>query len=385
MTRKLYYEDSHRKTFQARVLSCEPDNGCYQVVLDATAFFPGGGGQAADTGSLDLAQVLDVQERQDILYHKTNAPLAPGTTVTGALDWPVRFERMQQHSGEHLVSGLIHQRFGYDNVGFHLGDQEVTLDFNGALSKEELSEIEWAANAAVFSNLPVIVTYPSREELSALTYRSKIEIEGQVRIVEFPGFDICACCAPHVKQTGEIGLIKITHVQNHRGGVRVNILCGLRALKDYVEKDTSVKNISVLLSAKEALTADAVSRLKQEQSALQGRLMALQEKLLNQELEKLPAGSRDVSYFFEELDANAIREFVNQLMSRCDGYCAAFFGNAENGYRYIIGSSTEDVRSLGKALNSSLNGRGGGKPEMVQGSLPASKEAILQALSREKH
>ncbi len=382
MTRKLYYEDSHKKTFQAQVLSCEPDKECFQVVLDATAFFPEGGGQAADTGTLNSAQVLDVRERKGIIYHKTNIPLTPGAAVTGTLDWTVRFDRMQQHSGEHLISGLIHQRFGYDNVGFHLGDEEVTLDFNGVLSKEELSEIEQAANVAVTSNLPVLVTYPSKEELASLTYRSKIEIEDQVRIVEFPGYDVCACCAPHVKQTGEIGLIKITHVQNHRGGIRVNILCGWRALKDYREKDTSVKNISVLLSAKEALVSDAVSHLKNEQFALKGRLMALQKDLLTQKLEKLPLGSRDVSYFFGDLDVGAVREFVNQLMSRCSGYCAVFFDADENGCRYIIGSSTEDIRPLGKILNSSLNGRGGGKPEMIQGSLPASKETILPILSQ---
>lgn len=384
MTRKLYYEDSHQKTFQAEVLSCEPDGKFYQIVLDATAFFPEGGGQAADTGSLNTTvRVLDVHEKEGFIYHKANGPLTPGTAVTGELDWDARFDRMQQHSGEHLVSGLVHKRFGFDNVGFHLGEQDVTLDFNGTLSAEELREIEWEANLAVAANLPVVVSCPSREELAALSYRSKIEIEGQVRIVEFPGFDICACCAPHVTRTGEIGIIRIAHVQNHRGGVRVNILCGLRALKDYREKSRSVEKISVLLSAREDLVAEAVSRLKEEQFHAQGRVMALEGALLNLELEKLPAGSTNVSYFFEKLDPNALREFVNQLMKRCSGCCAVFFPSGDTGYRYIIGSSTQDVRPLGKTLNTALNGRGGGKPEMIQGSLFASKEAISQVLARE--
>lgn len=387
MTRKLYYENSHIQTFCATVLSCEPQDTCFLVTLDASAFFPEGGGQAADTGTLTtpdgtVIPVLDVKEKNDIIYHKVPRELSPGTQVTGQLDWEKRFDRMQQHSGEHLISGLVNAAYGLDNVGFHLGDQEVTLDFNGVLDKEQLQEIEWKANLAVASNFPVNILYPSREELSSMTYRSKIEIEGQVRIVEYPGYDVCACCAPHVDRTGEIGLIKITHVQNHRGGIRVNILCGMRALLDYREKDLSVKRISVLLSAKEGLVAEAVTRLKEEQFATQGRLMKLQNQMLVRELSALPENSRDVIFFFEDLDANAVREFVNQLMDRAAGYCAAFFGSEETGYKYIIGSSTEDIRPLGKSFNTALNGRGGGKPEMIQGSVTATQEAIRKALAR---
>lgn len=387
MTKKLYYENSHLRSFEAQVISCTPQDSSFLLELNATAFFPQGGGQAADTGTLTssdgtIIRILDVKEKKEQIFHLANAPLQPGTRVTGQIDWEKRFDRMQQHSGEHLISGLVHQRYGFDNVGFHLGDQDVTLDFNGVLTKEQLQEIEWEANLAVAANFPVEITYPSKEELSNLSYRSKIEIQGQVRIVSYPGYDVCACCAPHVKHTGEIGLIKITHVQNHRGGIRVNILCGLRALMDYQEKDSSVKQISILLSAKESLVADAVSRLKDEQFATQGRLMNLQEQMLKHELEQLTAKQNDVIYFFDDLDGNAVREFVNQLMERCSGYCAAFFGSEETGYKYIIGSSTEDIRPLGKAFNTALGGRGGGKPEMIQGSVIATQEAIRQALRR---
>ena len=191
--------------------------------MDQTAFFPEGGGQAGDSGFLEDVEIFDTHEKQGIVWHYAKAPLDPGAQVLGRIDWDKRFSRMQQHSGEHIVSGLVHARFGYDNVGFHLGEQEVTLDFNGNITKEELVEIELEANKAVFANLPVQISFPSREELAFLEYRSKIEIEGQVRIVTIPGIDVCACCAPHVKLTGEIGLIKLTGVQSHRGGVRVNI------------------------------------------------------------------------------------------------------------------------------------------------------------------
>ena len=212
MTEKLYYEESHLKTFKAKVISCEPCGEVYRAVLDRTAFFPEGGGQAADTGYLGDIQVTDVKEKNGIIYHTIAENIIPGTEVEGRIDWELRFSRMQQHTGEHIVSGLIHGRFGYDNVGFHLGEEVCTLDLSGPLTKEQLREIEYAANEAVFANIPVEICYPSKEELVSMEYRSKIEIEGQVRIVTIPGYDVCACCAPHVKRTGEIGLIKFVPV-----------------------------------------------------------------------------------------------------------------------------------------------------------------------------
>ena len=215
MTEKLFETESHRKEFRATVLECAPSDSGYEVVLDRTAFFPEGGGQAADTGILGGVRVKDVQERDGIVYHTTEGNLEVGAGVEGLLDWDIRFSRMQQHTGEHIVSGLMHSRFGYDNVGFHLGEEVCTLDLNGPVTKEQLKEIEVAANKVVFANLPVEIRYPSKEELAVLDYRSKREIEGQVRIVSIPGYDVCACCAPHVKSTGEIGLIKFTHMQNN--------------------------------------------------------------------------------------------------------------------------------------------------------------------------
>ena len=260
MTDRLYYEDSHLAAFPAVVTACEQEKDYWKVALDQTTFFPEGGGQAGDTGYLGEIEVFDTHEKNGEIWHYTRQPLEVGAEVKGVLDWKKRFSRMQQHSGEHIVSGLIHTRFGYDNVGFHLGEEEVTMDFNGPITKEELLEIETAANQVVFGNVPIQISYPSREELEILDYRSKIEIEGQVRIVTIPDVDVCACCAPHVNNTGEIGLIKLTNVQSHRGGVRVSLLAGNRALCDYREKENSVKAISVLLSAKEAAVATACLR-----------------------------------------------------------------------------------------------------------------------------
>ena len=235
MTEKLFYEDSHLSEFEAEVLSCLPSESVrrkYEVELDRTAFFPEGGGQYADTGSLavipcvtgeeegreTIVRILDVQEMEGRILHLADGPLAEGCRVKGCIDWDERFMKMQQHTGEHIVSGIIHARFGYNNVGFHLGSEDCTMDFNGGITEGELGEIELAANRAVWANLPVVTLYPSRDELEKMEYRSKIEIEGQVRIIEIPGYDKCACCAPHVDRTGEIGMIKLTNVQRYMAG-----------------------------------------------------------------------------------------------------------------------------------------------------------------------
>ena len=280
MTEKLYYEDSHLKKFTAVVQECLKAGDRYQVVLDRTAFFPEGGGQYADTGMLEEVHVLDVQEKDGIIYHLTDRALFPGAGVTGRIDWEERFMKMQQHTGEHIVSGLVHARFGYRNVGFHLGTTDCTMDFNGEITKEELLEIEKEANQAVIQNLDVMVSYPSAEELKSLEYRSKIEIEGQVRIVTIPGYDVCACCAPHVNKTGEIGQIKLTNVQRYKGGVRVTMLCGFRALADYNRKLHAVRQISAALCAKEDETTEAVGHLQEECAQWKQRVINLQKEIL---------------------------------------------------------------------------------------------------------
>lgn len=377
MTEKLYYIDSHMKEFEAEVLACEFDGKEYKAVLNRTAFFPEGGGQYADTGYLNDVKVTDAHEKQGIVYHTVETNLEPGTKVIGKLDWEQRFERMQQHSGEHLISGLVHQRFGYNNVGFHLGEDYCTLDFNGPITKEQLKEIEQKANEGVFRNLDIEVTYPTKEQLKTMEYRSKIEIEGQVRIITVPGYDVCACCAPHMSKTGEIGLIKIVSMMNYKGGVRMNMLCGFRALQDYSQKDESVKAISEALCAKETEVAAAVKQLKTEQGLLKEKYNALQSEILFYKAQEVSLDEEVIKVFDAELSGNGPRELMNLLLERGAKVCAVFAGTDETGYRYVIGSRTEDVREFSKKLNGRFNGKGGGKPEMVQGSLTGKKEEII--------
>ena len=233
-------------------------------------------------------EVVDVHEKDGVIYHYTKEPIEAGQKVEGRILWEVRFDRMQQHTGEHIISGLVHQKFGYDNVGFHLGEDYCTMDFNGPITKDQLKEIEQEANRAVFQNLDVISSFPSEEERSRMEYRSKIELSGEVQIITIPGYDVCACCAPHMKKTGEIGLIKLVQMDHYKGGERITMLAGDRALKDYGEKEKNIKEISALLCAKENEAAEAVARLKEEAKEQKERLGALQQKLLRFQAKEIP-------------------------------------------------------------------------------------------------
>lgn len=381
MTEKLFYEDSYMNNFLGRVVECKASGEYYEVCLDRTAFFPEGGGQYADTGLFGTCRVFDVQEKDGVIWHKTDGAIEVGMEVEGCIDWKERFVKMQQHTGEHIVSGLVHERFGYNNVGFHLGSENCTMDFDGEITKEELREMEWRANEAVFENIDVEVTYPSKEELNGLQYRSKIEIEGQVRIITIPGYDVCACCAPHVKKTGEIGLIKLTNVQRYKGGVRVTMLCGFRALEDYEKKLAATKQISASLCSKENETAEAVEHLKEECTNLKIELAKQKKALLECKMKEVDDEQAIVCLIEEGLDGDEPRYLMNRLLDRGHKICAVFHRECSGlekvcMYRYVIGSREYDMRPLTKELNAQFQGRGGGKPEMVQGSLTGEEESI---------
>lgn len=370
------------QTFTACVTDCIPEGEKYRVILDRTAFFPEGGGQYADTGWLEIQnspekiRVMDVQESGETIWHITDTQVLAGNIVSGKIDWTARFMKMQQHTGEHIVSGLVHKRFGYDNVGFHLGSEDCTMDFNGEITKEELCEIEYKANEAVVKNLDVQVSYPTKEELLSLDYRSKIEIEGQVRIVTVPGYDVCACCAPHVAKTGEIGMIKLTNVQRYKGGVRVTMLCGFRALEDYGKKAASVRHICAALCVKEDETAEAVDHLKEEYGQLKLRLVQQQKEMLRYKARETDGQGDVVCLFEHELEGEAPRLLMNLVLERGHALCAVFCGNVDAGYRYVIGSKSLDMQRLSKEMNTVFSGRGGGKPEMAQGALEGNEEEI---------
>lgn len=383
---RLYYATPYVKTFMCTVESCvQNKKGTWDAVLNQTAFYPEGGGQPSDTGTLNGVKVLHVSEKGETIIHELEAPLEEGTLAEGVIDWQKRYDNMQQHTGEHIFSGLVHKHFGYDNVGFHMGTDEVTVDFNGVLTQEQLDDLEDEANQLIYDNVPVHVFYPSEEELAQLDYRSKKELTGAVRIVEIPGGDICACCGTHVETTGEVGIIKLRTIINYKGGVRISMLCGRRALVDYRERLKDEIRISNLLSAKLALVPEAVEKLKneiQEKDFANGRLW---QQLLEKKAESYPESNDILAVFEENLSPVQLRQLATMLYEKKKGKIAGVFSGKEEEqlYQYALGSSQADMRKLSKAMNGALNGRGGGSNLMAQGSFKASAAEIREVWIRE--
>ena len=368
------------------VISCTKNKkGTWDTILNQTAFYPGGGGQPSDTGALNGVKVLHVSEKGEEIIHELEAPLEEGVLAEGVIDWQKRYDNMQQHTGEHIFSGLVHKHFGYDNVGFHMGTDEVTVDFNGVLTQEQLDELEDEANQLIYDNVPVKVFYPSKEELEELDYRSKKELTGLVRIVEIPGGDICACCGTHVETTGEVGLIKLRTMINYKGGVRISMLCGRRALMDYRERLKDEIRISNLLSAKLALVPDAVEKMKNESQEKDLALGRLWQQLLEKKAESYPESTEVLAVFEEGLSPVQLRQLATMLYEKGKGKIVGVFSGNEDEqvYQYALGSSQADMRKLSKAMNGALNGRGGGSNLMAQGTFKAAESAIRETLMQE--
>ena len=374
-TKKLYYEDSHLGRFAARVISCVQTDKGFEIILDATAFYPEGGGQAADTGILGGASVLDTRERGEEIIHLCDRALEPGSQVEGQIDWEPRFQRMQQHSGEHIVSGILHRRYGCSNTGFHMGQERTVIDFDGVIPAQALPEIEAEANRAVWANLPVTCWYPTPEELPSVNYRSKRALPWPVRIVEFPGYDCCACCGTHVKSTGEIGIIKLYSAVPFRGGTRIEMACGklaLSYLNRVLESSTQAGHVFSVPPEEVGTAAEAFS---EQLAALKARIVELQRRnfaAIAREYEN--AGN--VLRFEPGLDSTGLRELCDTIVQSCGGRAAVFSGEDGQGYGYCLAASQEDLRGLGKELTAKLNGRGGGKPNFQQGRVNAARAEI---------
>ncbi len=373
--KELYYENQYISEFDAVVVSCEKtEDGLFAVVLDETAFFPEQGGQYADEGKISGIDVRDVKKIGEDVVHFLAEPLSVGAEVTGAIDFDKRFDRMQQHSGEHVISGVLHNLFGYENVGFHLSDEEMTMDTSGELSDEEIQTVERIANEIVFRNLPVTATYPTPEEAEKMQFRSKKEIVNGLRLVSIGDIDTCACCAPHVSSTGEIGLIKILRSMRWKGGMRLFVACGRRALLDYSEKSETVKKISVLTNVKQTEISDAVSELLEKISENKKEIKELNMELCRAATDSIPENSGRVAIKLNS-DTEVLRAAVNNAVGKAEAVFA-YSGSDENGYNFVFGSEATDFADFSKKLLSALNGRGGGRGNMISGTVKATEAEI---------
>lgn len=373
MTVKLYDNDSHLSEFSATVISCE--NAV--AVLDKTAFFPEGGGQTADTGFIGGVKVLDVQIKDGVIYHYLEKDIEIGKTVNCVLDWEERFRKMQNHSGEHIISGIVHSLYGYDNVGFHLSKSEMTMDFNGLLTREDLNKIELLANKAVWENVKFNCYYP--ESLENLEYRSKLDLTEDVRIVEIENYDRCACCAPHVNTASEIGMIKILDFEKNKGGVRLWVKCGIDALNDYNLKYQIGLKISSLLCTEQVRIADAVEKLIAAEGELKFKIGDLKRRLIAEKV-KVFSGESDISAEFEsDMDIKELQLYADSLYKKASGIRGVFSGK-EGEYFFAIVGDEAPLQELFKNMKANLNIRGGGRGSMVQGTVFAEKADIIKIM-----
>lgn len=376
MTLKLYLNDSYIKEFTAKVLSCEKIGENYAVILDQTAFFAEGGGQDADKGEINGIKVLDVQENGEDIVHTLEKPLNVGDTVKGEIDWELRFSRMQNHSAEHILSGVIHKIFGYNNVGFHMNDSLITFDVDGPLTAEDIERVEKEANRAVFENAAISVSYPTAEEFDSIDCRSKIELSDGVRLITVDGFDTCACCAPHPARAGEIGLIKIVNFCAFKGGTRIEMVAGALALKDYSYLHSVSKAIMKQLSAKREEIAEQVEKLGSDLNLARAAIKALNEKLAEASLSTEMVGNTLVG-FTSDADFNALRNIANGKLNMAE--YIALFAETADGFNYLVASKIGDTRGIAKTLNENFSGKGGGRPDCVQGKIPKTdKENLLK-------
>ncbi len=375
-TVRLFDADSYLQEFSATVLSCEENkNGKYEIVLDATAFFPEMGGQYADTGTLDGIRVSDAQIKDGVIYHIADAQIEVGKCAEGKIDFAARFRKMQHHTGEHIVSGIIHTLFGIENVGFHLNDECVTLDTSAPLTREQLDRVEDLANEAIYKNLAVVCEYPAPDELAKMEYRSKIELEGDVRIVTIEGVDKCACCAPHVRSTAEVGIIKLLDAVSYKGGMRITMLCGADALRDYRARYENIVHIAHALSAKQDSVAAAFDKLAGDFEEYKKYASGLKARVVSLMAAQYGSTDEPICVFLDTgFDANATRELANLLAEKTSAYVAVFSGEDGAGYSFTVVSKTRDVRELIPAIKEKLGGRGGGSAQMVRGSLSCTKE-----------
>jgi len=389
---KLYEKQSKLKECEATVVDCYVNNGEVYIKLDESIFFPEEGGQYADTGVLEYCdsadasvvhsvRLLDGQIENNEIIYQVSDEIPIKTKILCKLDWNKRFDRMQNHSGEHILSGLINREYGYNNVGFHLSDDDmVTLVVDGALTREQVAELESKVNAVIYQNYPITDTYPTKEELANISYRSKIEIDGQVRLItignEIQTIDICACCAPHVARTGEIGILKVTGVMKVKGNTQISILCGRRAL-EYINH-----NLDTLSQLANAFTTHAdnvpgiVDNLKNENIELKSQLSDYKEKVIIEDIISNP--DNRCIFTKEQLSAQNMKNIFNTLIQHCAGYVGIFAGTDDAGYRYYAGGKGLDARELAKVMRENLGTKGGGSEEMIQGKAESTREAILQ-------
>lgn len=375
-TVRLFDFDAYLHEFTASVVSCVRSSDSYLTVLDRTAFFPEEGGQSCDTGYISDAAVKSVFEKDGVIYHVTDKELLPGDEVSCSIGFDERYRKMQSHTGEHILCGVAHRLWGAENVGFHLSEEYVRVDLDVYLDREKVSLLEVEANRAIRGNHAVTAWYPASDELDSLTFRSKDGIKGEVRLVKIEDVDLCACCAPHVKSTSEVGMLKVTDSIKYKGGTRLEIVCGPDAVELFIKEHAALTALAESFSVARDDVAPAVERLRAELADTAYRLRRAERELMMKKLETTEPTDGALCFFFDGGDPEAVREFLNGAAGICR--VAAGFIGKDKEYRYIIRSDRDDLKSLAPTINGAISGRGGGSPAMITGRCEADRGVIEQ-------
>ena len=375
VTEKLYYEDAYLREFDAEVISCSGgENGTFAVVLDRTAFYPEGGGQPGDRGLIGGITVLDTVEKDGEILHLCSSALKPCARVHCKIDWERRLDHMQQHTGEHIISGMICSELHCSNVGFHMGEDTVTIDYDAYADMDRILEIEAKANRYLLEDHPAEIFFPGKDELSELSYRSKKELEGEVRIVSFPGADMCACCGTHLSSSAQVGLIKVLSHKKFHDGIRLEIVCGQRAVDHLMTCWRQNSAVGRELSSPYDSTHSALLRFMEQTDELKKKIAALEEENFSLTASRY-ADAGDTYIIRDAMETDSLRRLCEAVHSVCGGICAVFSGSG-NSYRYALRAPDDRLSELCRSINSSLNGRGGGRDGLAQGSVSADEEAI---------
>ena len=385
MTKRLYDLDSHQIETTSTVLSCVAAKDGFDVVLDQTVFFPEGGGQPSDTGTLGDATVLDVREEEGEIYHRVDRALPIGKSVAGKIDWVRRFDLMQQHTGEHLLSFSFYELFSASNVGFHLALDYATIDFDKPLSHEQILEAEQLANRFVWKNLPVHATFYETEAEHAQG------LTPPIRIVQVEGADMCTCCAPHCVTTGEIGSVFVADASSYKGGTRITFFCGERALKLHRAQHDDLDTLARRFSCQREAVVGAVKKLSDDYGALKKSERELAKSLNGYMAAEFIQGAsvagkfRVVAQLTSGIDAARLKDLAQAASA--DKTLALVLSESEGRLLYVLSCGAGfplDVSELMPAVNAALGGKGGGRGTLAQGTAPSvsgAKEALEQIRS----
>ena len=371
-----YYSHPYARELDTVVVSCHACKDGYEITLQDTIFYPEGGGQPCDKGTIQDITVLDVQRKEDKIVHILKQPLPLGEKVHCVINWEHRYDLMQNHTGEHIFSGLVKKLYGYSNVGFHMGEY-ICADFQGDLTQGMIQEVERQVNQAIWDNLSVQEIFCSPHETAKYEYRSKIAIEGTTRIISVAGYDMCACCGMHVSHTGEIGICKVVNFEKTGNKTRVFLLSGRKAFVylNHIQQENS--KISKLLSAKPLELSSAVSDLGQRYLELQKSYRQLSTEIMLKDAKQIPMYDT-ILYTALLADYEAMRVFCNHCIKKGISTVMVIAKN-EVGYAYVIMSRTIDLLSIRAEFNAAIHAKGGGNNEMMQGSCTATPTEISHA------